>query len=563
MAADSSATRGALIDSNADKRHVWICAALVVAAVVVVSYPNVAGFWGRDDFICVALARMVGSPWQFFIGDHFFAPGAVFRPLGFFSEWLCVKLFGTTYAPNAAFDIALHAAVAFLVFRTLLRASIPPLVAALTALLFALHPAVLGPTLWWSGRFDVLSTLFILVSIGAGIRYRENVAFGSLVLALVAALAAALSKEHGLIAIGALTVLWGRWAWIEPARRRDAFTGIALAWLVGAVFFIWRRLVLGTFSSGFTGTVPLGEAFPRGLLNWVQQAPGYLSFFTHMPTFAIALIVIGVIGTLVMATIGVITTSRPRRSIDIDVLLIGALLFVAPIIVQAPIAAFGSPLSADMSAIEAGMQSRLYYVQSVGAAFMLAAVIGPLWQSMASKANYGVVASLTLVVATFGWVSWGNAREFGQRSFDIAAPARAAVAAIDGVTLPEDHCHIAFMGYEAPPEWSIYVSMDSIVKALSSNKQVRHCWIHSNLPTFTYLQDRGAATADARPYSPLRNGDQEIPWRPLGHLVFAYLTAPSDGALAQSPMMFFAMQNGQFVDVSARVAAGEIPLHLQ
>ena len=90
----------------------WLFAVLIVAAVSAVSYPNLHGFWGRDDFAQLALARMIGAPWALFVTDHFFVAGSIFRPLGFFSQWLCVKLFGTDYAPNAAFDIALHAAVA-------------------------------------------------------------------------------------------------------------------------------------------------------------------------------------------------------------------------------------------------------------------------------------------------------------------------------------------------------------------------------------------------------------------------------------------------------------------
>ena len=100
-----------------DRTPPWMFAALIAAAVAIVSYPNLHGFWGRDDFAQLALVRMIGSPWPLFVDDHFFVAGSVFRPLGFFSLWLCEKLFGTDYAPNAAFDIALHAAVALTLFR--------------------------------------------------------------------------------------------------------------------------------------------------------------------------------------------------------------------------------------------------------------------------------------------------------------------------------------------------------------------------------------------------------------------------------------------------------------
>ncbi len=170
---------------------------------------------------------------------------------------------------------------------------------------------------------------------------------------------------------------------------------------------------------------------------------------------------------------------------------------------------------------------------------------------------------MSLVVATLAWISFGNAREFGRRAFEIAAPARAAVAAVNGFAVPEGNCHIAFLGYEPPPEWSIYVSMDSIVKALAADKSILHCWIHSNLPTFTHLQSLGASEADALPFPTLWNDGRQVPWHRIGHVIYAYLTAPPDLAPARSHTTFFAMQNGRFVDVSARVAAGEIPAKLQ
>ena len=142
----------------------WMIAVLIVAAVSAVSYPNLYGFWGRDDFAQLALARMIGAPWALFVTDHFFVAGSIFRPLGFFSQWLCVTMFGTDYAPNAAFDIALHAAVAVCLFRVLLRPSIPPLIAALCALLFALHPVQVGV----GGPIAMVGLLAVLAVVQTG-----------------------------------------------------------------------------------------------------------------------------------------------------------------------------------------------------------------------------------------------------------------------------------------------------------------------------------------------------------------------------------------------------------
>ncbi len=176
------------------------------------------------------------------------------------------------------------------VFRVLLRPSIPPVVAALCALLFALHPVTIGPSLWWSARFDLLSTLFVLMAINAGIRYRERVTSVPLMCALLAAFAAMLSKENGLAVVVALTLIWGRWIFSEPAQRKKAAMAIASAWMLAALFLFWRRWVLGTFSSDVTGPVPMAEATQHGLLVWARDAAGYLSFFPHMTTASIGLV---------------------------------------------------------------------------------------------------------------------------------------------------------------------------------------------------------------------------------------------------------------------------------
>src|SRR5690242_13162668 len=152
--------------------RVWPIA-LIVAAIVFVLAPGVSGDWGRDDYFQLAFVRLVGSPWPLFAHDHYPVPGSVFRPLGFASMWLGVQLFGSDYAAHAWSDVALHAAVALALFALLRRLRIAPWPASLATLAFALHPAAAGPALWWSARFDLLATLFVLLALVAAVAYRD------------------------------------------------------------------------------------------------------------------------------------------------------------------------------------------------------------------------------------------------------------------------------------------------------------------------------------------------------------------------------------------------------
>jgi len=545
----------------------WSAAALLVAIVLAIGWPGVHGFWGRDDYFQLALARMVGSPWPLFAHDHFPVPHSVFRPLGFASMWLDTRLFGTAYAPHAICDLALHAGVVLALFGVLRRAGTSTLVALLAALAFALHPAAAGTAQWWSARFDVLATLFVLLSLQAALAYRARPSALALGAALLVAFAAMASKEIGLVAPVALFLVWLCWAWREPRARGRALRACAYALACAALFLAWRARVLGTATSGLLGGTSLVEAVGAGLRAWLRDVGGYFSYVALLATWQSALLALAALGVAAALAFSrrrrraVFRGDADRRAARArashgDLLVCGLCLLLLPALLQAPVAMLNAaPLRADFSAIEAAMQSRLYYLGIAGAALLL----GALLSSLRAPARVAACVCVALALVVFGGVSHSAARQFAQRSVRISDLARAAVSAVDALPRSDGPCRIFFLGVEEAPEWGGFVSMDSIVKALSDRDDVRRCWIHADSPTYFHLQPAAATAADAAPWTPLETDGKAVPWLHVGSLTIAFVSAPPAlDPQAIAATHFLCWQGGRFDDVSAEVAEGRI-----
>jgi hypothetical protein len=530
----------------------------VVAVIVAwVLAPGVAGDWGRDDYFQFAYARLLESPWPLFTHDHFPVPGSVFRPLGFASMWLGVHALGSDYAVHAWSDIALHAGVALALFWLLRRIGIATLPALLATLFFAVHPAASGTALWWSARFDLLATAFVLLALNAAFAYRVTARAGTLLVALAAALAAMLSKEIGLVAIAAMMLAWAHWAIVEPAQRRRALFAIGSALLCAGIYFAWRAAVLGTPASGLTGALPLGTAIARGLVDWLHQAPGYFSYWTRLG-FVARLLLVAALLAIVFST----WRQRAGWRNDLAPLLCGACLLLLPALLQAPVAALNAqPLGVGESAVEAAMQSRLYYLGIAGAALILAVMLERVRRAGAGVRWPALVAFTAFALFALAGAAHQDARSFAQRSSHNARIAHAAVAAVDVLDLPAAPCHVVFLGIEPPPEWGVFVSMDSVVKALDADaSRVARCWFHANYPTWFFLQPTPVDAAAAAPYPPLRLDGREVPWLRIGTATLAYLQAPvRSGADDRSHMRYLRWNGTRFDDVTADVAEGRLP----
>lgn len=145
-------------------------AAVIVAATVLTYLPTFQnGFVSYDDGVYIT-----ENPWVF----RGLAPGALrwalttrhgsnWHPLTWFSHQFDVTLFGLQPAGHHAVGLLLHLANAMLLLRFLSSASGRLLPSAAAAALFALHPLAVESVAWAADRKNVLSTLFLFLSLNA------------------------------------------------------------------------------------------------------------------------------------------------------------------------------------------------------------------------------------------------------------------------------------------------------------------------------------------------------------------------------------------------------------
>jgi tetratricopeptide (TPR) repeat protein len=99
---------------------------------------------------------------------------ANWHPLTWLSHMADVSLFGAAPGPAHLVNVAFHLANVLLLFLGLSRMTGALWRSAFAAALFAVHPLNVESVAWVAERKNVLSTLFLLLAIGAHVRYAEK-----------------------------------------------------------------------------------------------------------------------------------------------------------------------------------------------------------------------------------------------------------------------------------------------------------------------------------------------------------------------------------------------------
>ncbi len=211
----------------------WRALVLVVACAVALS-PALRGTFVLDDDVLVTHNLLLrGSLWRLWTSTS----QQDWMPITSSAFWIEWRAFGMWPTGYHVVSVALHVAVALLVWRLLARLEIPG--AFLGALLFALHPVAAGTAAWIAEQKNTICAVFFVGSLIAWTEYVRSPSRRWLLLALLAHAAALLSKGAAVPAPVAMLAiaLWWR-------RRLDrgvliALIPFAIASAAGAAMTVW------------------------------------------------------------------------------------------------------------------------------------------------------------------------------------------------------------------------------------------------------------------------------------------------------------------------------------
>lgn len=220
----------------------------VVAALIAFS-TNLNSYFLSDDF--AQIGKVLHGDYSFTWGQ---AHGGFFRPLFILSYIIDSKIWHYRPFGYHLTNILVHGLNSFLLFKLGLRllagTTLPSrsvrAASAAAAALFLIHPSHTEAVTWISGRADLLATCFILISLWRYCDYVEKPQALNLVLTIIPAVAALLSKESA-ICLPFLIVALG--VYLERGRRVLIEFGVFLLLLLA--FVLARAMSLGSLVGGY------------------------------------------------------------------------------------------------------------------------------------------------------------------------------------------------------------------------------------------------------------------------------------------------------------------------
>lgn len=539
----------------------FLGAAALIAAVL--AWPLRHGRPYLDDYLFLALARHIDSPWRFFTQDSvgvFF-----FRPVALFAWWASDAAFSGSPGAHYAFNMALHAGCGVALWVALRAFEIPARAAGATALAFLAHPAAFGAAAWLSDRFDLLATGFGLLAIAAAENHLRRPR-ASMLVAAAACLLAALGSKEIAYAVAALLLLMA----VAPvpgrpfaAHWRSRLALFAAVALVAGGSLLWRESLLRPGSQAMFLSAGLAATMLGAASRFLGALPG-VAAVRHGPVVAVyawgALLAGGLAVGALLAARDERSPARWRAAILGMALAVLAVLAQAPILNASPVPSmrFGEFEFEALSAL------RFFYLPLAALAMAAAlpvAALGARLRSPPARAA-GVAATLAVLVALLA-TSRAIGRDFmGPAHARLAADEAAIAAAVQVASAATGApCKLYFLGTPTAADGFAALADVAVKASLPPGHPALGCFIQTDRAPWYHLLSADPARAGQAPLETIDFRGKPYPPLAVGSLHYYYLRIPDTGAVRQDPTArFHAWDGHRFVDVTGEVRSGERPV---
>lgn len=327
-----------------------------------------------DDFILLAQAHAPLS-WRAVFATR--GGDGAFRPAGFLAYAISAKWAGYDPSRWHWIGLSLHMVNAGVLYALALEIGYSGFLAWFGATLFALYGAHPEAVVWMAGRFDLLSTFFVLAGMLAFARSRKSARRRVwLTIAVISMIGGLLSKEsaYSFPLLAALLV-----ACSSDARKREAWAPVLLFGAITGVFFIYRWSILG----GIGGYGPVSVLYSLKALLFRMWAILFFPVNWALPAGRwLAALLFGYAAGLAWLFLG--RAEFRRLAFAGEFILLSA----APAVSQLLI-------GADLE------KSRVLYLPSAGFCLLLAALVAPF--KIREQA-----AAAAIVLLFHGAVLWHN-----------------------------------------------------------------------------------------------------------------------------------------------------------
>jgi tetratricopeptide (TPR) repeat protein len=347
------------------RRDLLVAIALAAACLIVFGQAAHFQFINYDDNAYITENPMVsggltaqGVVWAFTTIDYFY-----WQPVTWLSHMLDCQIFGLRPAGPHLVNILLHSASSILLFLIFRRLTGAFWRSAVLAALFALHPLRLESVVWVAERKDVLSTFFLLLTIGAWLRFVSRPS-NPRYLAVMAAFALGLMSKPMLITAPVLLLILDWW----PLRRRALSEKLPLFLMAAIALAITSLGTARLQAINWAAHVPLGHRLANALVNYAAYLKLAL-WPTHLAILYPYRLTIPAWQTAAAALLlAGITAAAWRLRRAAPYLLAGWLWFVVAILPPIGIVQMGRQAMAD----------RFLYVPFIGLALMAVWGLGDL-----------------------------------------------------------------------------------------------------------------------------------------------------------------------------------------